>query len=366
MFDKYIKALSVAISDNSNLQTVRKELEDIVMSEKLFSEYHGKEFWEGICLSDPVSLQSKKVIFTSDLYNPVKIRIIDYHDKVYPNPCAEEEKTPFELISRHPLAFGARPIGTKERLPVFGEIVRCYFTDAGPDDFGKARGIRYEYPIINTRVDYNCANKALESLSSSNLQYLNNLGTLMSDAPVDITQFAAKYDSDSSIPNRTHLDASMSNLHPQFVPYIKAFIYKCWKDSEIKITITSGYRSVAKQKDMRTKWDIWVAGGKVGPAPYNMVAAPATYSHHNTGTGIDFNPTLKNGKTITGRYHNKQDWLNTGVPTIIKAVGLRWGGNFTKQDRVHIDLESRVSLAKRKEMIATAKNESKEVTEVPF
>jgi D-alanyl-D-alanine carboxypeptidase/Putative peptidoglycan binding domain len=76
-----------------------------------------------------------------------------------------------------------------------------------------------------------------------------------------------------------------------------------------------------------------LAGRPVGGA----VVTPATNSQHLIGNAVDFN-ILHDGKTINSQV--KWDDLPQAAKdfiTKVKAANLRWGGDFTKPDRIHFD-----------------------------
>jgi hypothetical protein len=380
MFDSYIKMLSDTISDNVDLSAIRKEVEDILMFEKFHNIFHGKEYYDGICLSAPVDTQGKVLKMKTDLYNPIKIRILEVHDKTYPDPCAPGTKNAYTIIDKHPIAFGDRPLGEGERLPKFGEILRCYFAE-GPDDFGKTRGIRYLYGTSNSTVDYKCANKLLKAERLKNLKFLRNLKSYVATyTPADILKKAEAYDSDSKIPYKARNDARMSKLHPQFVPYLKAFIQQCWVKLKVKIYLGDGgalYRSPTKAKQMQATWNAWLAKKPAGSTsseeykewkkkkPY--AGKPAVHSHHNTGTAVDFNPILPSGTWLNSKTKAKP-WKDSGVVNIAKGMGMRWGGDFSGYyDPIHIDIGEKIlPLHKRKEMTSKAIADGKEATDYPI
>ncbi len=149
------------MADDQSLNDIKEELEDFVLNEKFNSTFHGQDYFEGICLSSPTELQPPVATITTEIYNPIRVRIPTIHDNVLPNPCSKTVNPLIALnvINSHPLAFGLRPAGDNDRPPKFGEPLRCYFAEAGPDDFGKAREIRYEYPLKNHTFEYDCATK---------------------------------------------------------------------------------------------------------------------------------------------------------------------------------------------------------------
>lgn len=150
-------------------------------------------------------------------------------------------------------------------------------------------------------------------------------------APEKILQEAKCYET-ANIPNKSQQTGVLNSLHPDFAPYVKVFICKCWEKG-ITIRLNSGYRSPAKQRRL---YNAWLAGGKRGPAPSSGM------SYHNFGMAFDFNPTLANGQVLTSRI-GKRRWNESGVVGIGEAIGLYWGGHFrTNYDPIHWDARSTI------------------------
>lgn len=159
----------------------------------------------------------------------------------------------------------------------------------------------------------------------------------------EVIEASECYDTED-IPNKSQQAPVMSELHPDFLPYIKTFICKCWEKG-ITIQLNSGYRSSDKQKRLYRQW---VANGKRGPAP------SSGFSYHNFGMAIDFNPTLSNG-TKLGTWSSKATWHRSGVVSIGESLGLYWGGNFrTNYDPIHFDFRNTLGRNDRKPFAAAA------------
>ena len=178
--------------------------------------------------------------------------------------------------------------------------------------------------------------------------------------PNNINFLAKSYDLDNTIPNKPNNDIQINTLHKDFKPFAKAFVYKAWKSLGIKIRVNSGYRSVAYQQQM---YDRWIAGTKQYQSKNAKPAKPGT-SHHNTGTAIDFNPTLPSGKELGKSFNNsKSEWKKSGLVQLGKDLGMRWGGEFsTNYDPIHFDIgDNRLSKSRRREMLKQAKNNNIDV-----
>ena len=163
-------------------------------------------------------------------------------------------------------------------------------------------------PETNGR--YNRLRIRTAGLVSSGFQSFGNLVASVADAfsggssgtpmplpentPEDVKKFAGSYDAEESIPNKSQHAPKLAECHTEVVPYIKAFIYRCWTEKEISIRINSTYRSPAHQKRLRDAWDNGTAQYKKDNA---KPASPGS-SWHNTGMAFDFNPKLKSGLTL--------------------------------------------------------------------
>jgi hypothetical protein len=146
----------------------------------------------------------------------------------------------------------------------------------------------------------------------------------------EVVEKSARYHS-AGIPNKSQHSQIFSELHPDFLPYVKAFITKSW-EKQIQIHLNSGYRSSEHQQQLRAEW---VAGGSVGPAPTRGT------SYHNFGMAIDFNPVLADGTTALSTRHSAKRWHSSGVVAIGESVGLYWGGHFgANYDPVHFDFRN--------------------------
>jgi len=158
--------------------------------------------------------------------------------------------------------------------------------------------------------------------------------------PDNIAALAAEYDSPGSVPgsgyppevpNKSQHLSHLNNAHPEFQPYMKAFMYKVWADKRITIKLNSTYRSPSHQAQLRTDW---INGGKIGPEPTTGI------SWHNFGMAMDFNPILENGTKIMSA-DSPHAWQASGVVEAGESVNLYWGGRFrTNWDPIHFDFRN--------------------------
>ena len=126
----------------------------------------------------------------------------------------------------------------------------------------------------------------------------------------------------------------IDSLNPDFQKIIKSFVLRCWEQLAIEIVPTSGYRSGATQREMRRKWEALPKEEQdKTPAPSDGI------SFHNAGLAFDFNPKV-DGTLITSKAP-KQEWISSGIGSIISQLGLKWGIDFANNyDPIHVDMSS--------------------------
>ena len=118
-------------------------------------------------------------------------------------------------------------------------------------------------------------------------------------------------------------------LHEKAKDKFRAFIRKVEKDTGWKVIITSGYRTFAKQAELKAK---------------DSRNATPGHSYHNYGMAIDIN-LEKDGKKLR-MASPKNEWLATGVPAIAESMNFVWGGGFPNyHDPVHFDLRKFYDMA---------------------
>ena len=149
----------------------------------------------------------------------------------------------------------------------------------------------------------------------------------------EILECAAEYDANAKIPYKSDNNSKIAELHASFQPYVKCFIFKCYKEG-IKIKMTSSYRDMEKQIKMLDEW--LAKADEASEIPRGPQPAKGGSSYHNYGLAFDFN-AFKTGKSF-GSLTSKSEWLVSKVPEIGKSLGLRWGGDFsTNYDPIHFD-----------------------------
>ena len=153
--------------------------------------------------------------------------------------------------------------------------------------------------------------------------------------PDKILELARNYDEDTTLPKSGH-QAHLDVMHPEMVPYAKAFMFKAWSDSQLTIQINSVYRTPTEQTRLINDYNQHIAAG----GDPKMKTKPSPSSFHLLGMAMDFNPTLPNGlmlekpKSVTPT----SAWYNSGVVAAADAVNLEWGGRWTSwYDPIHID-----------------------------
>jgi len=176
--------------------------------------------------------------------------------------------------------------------------------------------------------------------------------------PDEIRKLALSYDEDDEVPRKDRNAEDINAAHPEMIPYIKAFIYKCWAELKATIKVNSTYRSPLQQQKL---YDQWVAGGQEGVKP----TQPGT-SWHNLGGALDFNPKMPDGVTLLKKT-SKEDWIASKIPAIGESLGLRWGGHFRgNYDPIHFDLGKIYTNTQKKEVMTKAASQGVEPTSIEF
>ena len=253
----------------------------------------------------------------------------------------------------HYVAYSDYPFASMQS-PQFGQIVKCYYASKDPDNpiiyFKKDEGTAMIEPGYETLG-------ALEGVPAASQFFENGRASLLGQASstssnADIAALAKRFDNENSTYKKAN-SKKISQAHPEFQSYIKAFIIKC-KDAKIKISLNSTHRSRASQDRLIAEYNAGTRKIK-----------PASKSYHLVGLAFDFNPLLPSGNWVSSK-KSKQTWINSGVPAIGESLGLRWGGHFsTNYDPIHFDLGKKVSKTRMGQMIAEANKKNVEGTQIP-
>lgn len=133
---------------------------------------------------------------------------------------------------------------------------------------------------------------------------------------------------------------SLNDLHPQVRIMAKQLIKQA-KCVGIPLTVTFTLRSFETQA-------ILYAQGRTAPGRI-VTNARAGHSYHNYGLALDVVPTEllalpKWGDTVDCQARANDLWSKVGA--IGKAIGFRWGGDFTRfKDRPHFEWSGELTLA---------------------
>jgi hypothetical protein len=315
----------------------------------------------GIVVSDGSQTTDNTVAIESDsadpeIYLSARIRIVGLHDRIIPDPLAlSKQKKTYRSINQaiecHPVLFSkdSHSIGvTLARgqyvdIVTVGDSFRFVPTSRKNLDY-----LRIDVSTDPTQQDNKSVGIAQQAMQSGTISLLG-------------TQASEQYDLDDSIPNKARNEQFISIAHPEFQSLIKTFIYNAWQ-VKIRISLHSTYRSPSQQQAL---YDAWINGTPEYQSS-NPKPAKSGTSTHNAGIGFDFNPRLDDGTTLM-LASPKQQWEDSGVVQIGKALGMRWGGDFTSNyDPIHFDIGNRVTLNDRKYMIKKATDLGVEVTSVPL
>ena len=186
---------------------------------------------------------------------------------------------------------------------------------------------------------------------------LSELPDIPVNTPSEIQQLADLYDTRDDIPNKSQHAPFFPAAHPEFVPYMKAFIFKAWEHVKATIQINSVYRTPREQQKLINEYNAWVAAGS---DPRNKKARPGTTSYHLWGMAMDFNPTLASGIELGKAYNSSKElWNGSGLVAIGESVNLYWGGRFRNNyDPIHFDFRNVAPSPEQLKDLTTAQNRS--------
>jgi len=166
----------------------------------------------------------------------------------------------------------------------------------------------------------------------------------------------------------------IEELHPDFIDYIKAFFWHAWNSLKIEMEITSTYRTYQQQQVLYDEYQRKMALPETDPESCDYVdpvsgeenkCLPASHpdkvSYHGIGMALDFSPIVANGSRLNVS-NSKQEWINSGIPSIAQVANLRWGGDWgswniegSGWDPIHVQFSNVVSDAVKKEIDALMK-----------
>ena len=159
--------------------------------------------------------------------------------------------------------------------------------------------------------------------------------------PSLIRDWAETYDRSGEIPNKAQHRPFLYGDHPPtlnkpFELWFKAFIAKAWFDRQIKIHITSAFRTVGQQEELRAKYLARKEANPNDKSKWGLPASCGTCSRHIGGSAIDLNFSIM-GVNFTSK-QDKATWEANHLPGIGRELGLKWGGDFTHYDPVHFEI----------------------------
>lgn len=284
-------------------------------------------------LSYNMNIQSEDFGASASRVQMLYIRVPEIH-RMLSDPYCNDSNFTFEqtqaLVEMHPIA--AVPNWTSTQPTVVpGSIVEVEFTE------GFSRGIVKK--ILEEATDLQILAQAI---SPANAFFAGGNGVFLNppvQTPAEVKECAESYDSPPPpkdfVPNASQHTPFFPALHPEFVPYVKCFLWRCWDELGIQIQLNSSYRSLEKQQQLRDDYLACKASGRDDCLP---ASSPGS-SHHNFGWAIDFNPILSSGiKLLSDPDKNpKSEWEASGIVQLGESVGLRWGGYFSNYDPIHFD-----------------------------
>jgi len=365
----FFTAFHSALQDPKAYFSFQKEMNSKAVEQLFFNSLAGVTVFDAVVLPEDIGS-----IAVSDGQRAIRVRPLVIHDFIIPEPCSfTNEGIIKTVISLHPVAYpdviGPYAGGSKinaDPQPFDGRVVECFFR-IGPQSGGQLRGLTYRPKITTTttsKINFDCLRegkrkKGVQALFAAGNYKPNDVPKVTKKEHIKNTGLARiNYDMDDTIPNKSQHKRYLDNeMHHDFAAYVKLIIAEAWASKKIAVTLASGFRTIGHQKELRDAWDGWIqtlpaehrsitsktqwkqAGSPTGkPPPRNIAFRPAQpgSSNHNFGAAADFSIVF-NGKSYAGS-STVSEWKQTGFPEIITKYGLRWGGNFSKPDIIHMDL----------------------------
>jgi uncharacterized protein YcbK (DUF882 family) len=138
--------------------------------------------------------------------------------------------------------------------------------------------------------------------------------------------------------NKHKLDSLNSDVKKKFALFISEM-----EKLGYTVNITSAYRSLAEQNELRKK---------------DSRNAAAGLSAHNYGYAIDINLSKDGEDYVKATPVDK--WKETGIVQVTQKLGLRWGGNSYSNypDPVHIDATKKGDTQRWRDLLVSRGGES--------
>jgi len=165
------------IADDHARASFEKDVEDEIISDTLFDTTKGKRNWRALCISNLATSDQTTQYSFDGARLPVKLMLLDTIENILPDPCDLRfgELETKKIVSYYPTGFSQQPYNSRYKLPSFGDIVRVNFTDNGPANLGKHRGIQYNFVTSVESSVYTCANK---NIVSHMVSFVGNRGMM--------------------------------------------------------------------------------------------------------------------------------------------------------------------------------------------
>jgi len=187
-----------SLSDKETRHHLKNEIKSKIIENQYFNFYEGKENFSAVILQIDSQRPSQGSTKTIDNFLVAKVRPIDIHDFIIPNPCEPGliQGAVEERIDLHPTAYSDFR-GDNQILQV-GQIVECYYETQGPEHHGKQRGLRFSSNMAfgdTSAEKYDCLERYSEAFSAKALSehqslanQIYNRSTKQPMKPLDATE----------------------------------------------------------------------------------------------------------------------------------------------------------------------------------
>lgn len=160
-YKNYFTALFPSLIDREGYYEIQKEMNFKSVENTMFNRFAGKGSFLAVVLPEDIE-RTSDIPFNSE--KSLRVRPLDIHDFIIPEPCSSNDPEQVKkIIAMHPVAYpdNTVPKGSDQEKAdsglAVGQIVECYFVEAGPDDAGSLRGLRYRLKKESTASLVNLA-----------------------------------------------------------------------------------------------------------------------------------------------------------------------------------------------------------------
>jgi len=177
-----------SFSDKKTRYHFKNELKNRLIENQYFNFYEGKETFSAVVLQIDAERPTEGSVKTIDNFLIAKVRPIDIHDFIIPEPCEQDIMSTWddydrlsamqERVDLHPTAYS--DFRGLDKMIQVGQIVECYYELQGPEFHGRQRGLRFSNNFVYGQAstyNFKCLEKYSGDYQGSRASEIDNLGT---------------------------------------------------------------------------------------------------------------------------------------------------------------------------------------------